>query len=192
MASSYLECGSEGLTELKNDLTNLSKALHEVFELMNADMRQVGEAWRDGKYEEFVSGYRPQINKCEEISERYAEWCKRVLEPAIEECIDIEKSDVGGDGGSGSTSGGGSAANSGGSSVESSGGGKFDGFYMGEKTPSPNAEKIENFKKATEDLKERMRKMDIKPSDSGFETPQNMRPYWQSQHLANIFNGRSR
>ena len=71
MASSYLEVGSQGLTDLKNDLTNLSKALHELYELMNADMRNLGQAWRDGKYEEFVDGYRPQINKCEEISQRY-------------------------------------------------------------------------------------------------------------------------
>ena len=97
MASDYLEVGSQGLTELKGNLTNLSKALHELYELMNTDMRQVGEAWRDGKYQEFVDGYRPQINKCEEISQRYAEWCKKVLEPAIEECIEIEKTDVVGD-----------------------------------------------------------------------------------------------
>ena len=72
MASSYLEVGSQGLTELKDSLMNLSETLHELFELMNTDMRQVGEEWRDGKYEEFVSGYKPQINKCEEISKRYA------------------------------------------------------------------------------------------------------------------------
>ena len=76
MASSYLEVGSAGLTTLKEDLTKLANSLHEIYDLMNADMRQVGEAWRDGKYEEFVSGYRPQINKCEEISQRYSEWCK--------------------------------------------------------------------------------------------------------------------
>ena len=43
MASSYLEVGSAGLTTLKEDLTKLAKSLHEVFELMNADMRQVGD-----------------------------------------------------------------------------------------------------------------------------------------------------
>lgn len=98
MASSYLEVGSAALTELKTDLLNLSASLHEIYDLMNADMTQVGEAWRDGKYEEFISGYKPQINKCEEISQRYTEWCHRVLEPAIEEAIEIETTDVGGDG----------------------------------------------------------------------------------------------
>lgn len=99
MASSYLEVGSAALTELQTDLIKLSASLHEIYDLMNADMTQVGEAWRDGKYEEFISGYKPQINKCEEISQRYTEWCHRVLEPAIEEAIEIETTDVGGDGG---------------------------------------------------------------------------------------------
>lgn len=86
--------GSAALTELKNDLTQLSATLHEIYELMNTDMRNIGEAWQDGKYQEFVEGYRPQINKCEEISERYKEWCLRVLDPTIENVIAVEKTDV--------------------------------------------------------------------------------------------------
>lgn len=187
MASSYLVVGSKGLTELKNDLINLSKALHELFELMNADMRQVGEAWRDGKYEEFVEGYKPKINKCEEISERYAEWCNRVLDPAIEESVDIETSDVVGDG-SGS-SGGGVAAAAGGSS--DSGGGKFDGFNMGKK-PLSNAEKADVFRKATEKLEKRMAEKDVKPSDSGFDPRENKRPHITPEQMFQLLNGRQR
>jgi hypothetical protein len=188
MASSYLEVGSKALTELQNDLTNLSKTLHELFELMNADMRQVGEAWRDGKYEEFVQGYRPQINKCEEISKRYAEWCRRVLEPAIEECIDIETTDVGGDG-SGSAGGGVSSGVSDGAPA-SSGGGKFDGFNMGD----GNQSKIEDFCVGKEKEEEMGRKKAIKPDDSGFDPRENQRPHYNvtPEQLAQILNGRSR
>ena len=100
MASSIARVGSVALTELKTDLTNLSKTLHQIYDLMNADMRQVNAAWQDGKYEEFVQGYKPQIDKCEEISVRYGEWCTRVLDPTIDNVIAVEMSDVGGGGGS--------------------------------------------------------------------------------------------
>lgn len=102
--------GSVALTELKNDLTRLSDTLHTIYDLMSADMTQVGQAWQDGKYQEFVDGYKPQINKCEEISERYKEWCLRVLDPTIENVIAVEKTDV--VSGGGSAVGGASAAGS--------------------------------------------------------------------------------
>lgn len=191
MASSYLEVGSEGLTELKNDLTNLSKALHELYELMNADMRQVGEAWRDGKYEEFVSGYKPKINKCEEISERYSEWCKKVLDPAIEECMAIETTDVGGgEGGVVPNSGGGGSATANGGDT-TSGKNKW-GFNMGGEKTLSKAEKEGRFHQATDGLKEQIRKIGTMPSDSGFDTPQNERPRISSQQMINLLNGKQR
>lgn len=189
MASSYLEVGSEGLTELRNDLINLSKALHELFELMNADMRQVGEAWRDGKYEEYVNGYKPQINKCEEISERYAEWCKRVLEPAIEECIEIETTDVGGEGGSSSGGGAAAATVSGGDSSDSSSSDKFGGFNMGGAKPSSTG-KAEIFREATKKIKDYMRIKDM--LDSGVDPRENSIPHYTPEQIAQILNGRQR
>lgn len=187
MASNYLECGSEALSELKNDLTNLSKTLHELYDLMNADMRQVGEAWRDGKYEEFVSGYRPQINKCEEISERYAEWCKRVLEPAIEECIEIEKTDVGGDGSGSSAGGSVSSGSSGSDAAPSSVDSRFAGF-----NGNPNQAKIERFRQGTEKVKEMARKKGQNPFDPGYQAPQNERPKLTPEQMAQLLRGRSR
>lgn len=174
MASSYLEVGSEALTNLKDDLIKLSQSLHEVYELMNADMRQVGEAWRDGKYEEFVSGYRPQINKCEEISQRYQEWCKRVLDPAIEECIDIETTDVGGDGNNGSMGGGSTTS----------------GSSDGGRASTPIKDKFAAFRRGIEKVKELNNAATMpRPQGSGFSTPQNERPY-TPQQLNNLFNGR--
>lgn len=90
--------GSAALIDLKNDLTQLSKTLLVIYDLMNADMRQVGEAWQDGKYQEFVQGYQPQIKKCEEIANRYADWCARVLDPTIQNVVAVEQTDVSGGG----------------------------------------------------------------------------------------------
>lgn len=123
---------SAALIELKSDLTRLSKTLHVIYDLMNSDMSQVGQAWQDGKYQEFVEGYKPQINKCEEISERYTEWCVRVLDPTIENVLAVEKTDVSG-GFGGSSIGGGTV---GGDSSTSMGGGtgvgrRFDDFNVG-------------------------------------------------------------
>lgn len=101
---------SAALSELGNDLTQLSATLHEIFELMNADMRQVNAAWQDDKYEQFVQGYRPQINKCEEISMRYRDWCTKVLAPEYERVVEIEKTDVSGGSAGGYTSGVGDAS----------------------------------------------------------------------------------
>ena len=100
MDSSIARVGSEALTELKIDLTNLSKALHEIYELMHADMRQVNSAWQDSKYQEFVDNYQPQIRKCDEIANRYTEWCTKVLDPTIENVIAVETADVSVGGGS--------------------------------------------------------------------------------------------
>ena len=148
MASDYSKVSSKALIELKTDLTHLSESLHGIYDLMNADMSQVGEYWEDPKYAEFVSGYQPQIAKCEEISERYNEWCKRVLDPTIEKVIAIETTDVGGDGGS-SVGGGVSSGVSDGAPA-SSGGGKFDGFNMG----GGNHGKAERCREATQAIKD--------------------------------------
>ncbi len=98
---------SAALNELKTNLTSLSKSLHMIYDLMNADMSQIGQEWQDRKYEEFVEGYRPQINKCEEISIRYNEWCQRVLAPTIDNVIAVETTNVGS--GNGHVSGGSAA-----------------------------------------------------------------------------------
>jgi hypothetical protein len=95
---------SVALNELLKDLSQLSVSLHEVYELMHADMRQVNSAWQDGKYEQFVQGYKPQIDKCEEISVRYKDWCNKVLTPEHDRVVEVEKTDV--SGGNASSGGG--------------------------------------------------------------------------------------
>lgn len=94
MASSNVTTGSAALIDLKNNLSNLSKELHGIYDLMNENMRRVGNFWQDYKYQEFVEGYAPQIRKCEEIAIRYDEWCKRVLQPTIEKVVEVEQVNV--------------------------------------------------------------------------------------------------
>lgn len=192
MASDYSKVSSKALIELKTDLTHLSESLHEIYDLMNADMSHVGMYWEDPKYAEFVSGYQPQIAKCEEISERYNEWCKRVLDPTIEKVIAIETTDVGGDGGSSGGGGVAAAADSSGASSSSGGGDKFGGFNMGGAKPSSTG-KAEKFRKATEDIKAgKYDYLKPVPPDSGFETPQNERPHLSPAEWAQILDGRGR
>lgn len=129
MASSIAKVSSAALTELQSDLTRLSSTLHEIYELMNADMRQVNVAWQDAKYQEFVQNYQPQIQKCEDVSKRYSEWCKRVLDPSIENVTAIEMTDVS----SGSSVGGVSVGALGGAATATAVGGAAiaEGFFMG-------------------------------------------------------------
>ncbi len=134
MATGKAQVSSAALNELKSNLTSLSKSLHMIYDLLNADMSQIGREWQDRKYEEFVEGYRPQINKCEEISIRYNEWCQRVLVPTIDNVIAVETTDVGGGGGSvGSSFGGGASVNTsmGSAMASNTGSSKFSKFNLG-------------------------------------------------------------
>ena len=128
MASTIARVGSVALTELQHDLTQLSNTLHDIYELMNAEMRGVNEYWQDGKYQEFVQGYQPQIQKCEEIATRYAKWCSDVLQPTIDNVIAVETTDV--SGGAVSSVGGGASVdpNTSAAGVSSE---KFSGFNLG-------------------------------------------------------------
>ena len=97
MDSTIARVGSAALIDLQNDLTLLSKSLLKIYELMDADMRKVNVAWQDGKYQEFVQGYKPQIEKCEKIANRYIAWCSKVLEPTIQNAVAAENVNVSGD-----------------------------------------------------------------------------------------------
>ena len=141
MATSNAVTSSAALTELKTDLTRLSNTLHMIYDLMNTDMSQVGQAWQDGKYQEFVDVYKPQTQKCEDISVRYSEWCSRVLDPTIENVIAVENTDVGG--GSGSVGGSNSSGIVGGGTATIVGGaGIASGFNMDPSTPKPATKAI--------------------------------------------------
>ena len=214
MPSNDSRVSSAALIELKTDLTHLSESLHEIYDLMNADMSQVGEYWEDPKYAEFVSGYQPQIAKCEEISERYSEWCKRVLDPTIEKVIAIETTDVGGDGGSSGGGGAAAAAVSGENSSNTSNNDKLAGFNMGNNNPK-SSERPRSPQPQPWPYNQRNKQQGLhwdkpystpqpptstsrptpppsKPSDSGFDPRENERPRLSPAEIAQLLNGRQR
>ena len=96
---------------LKSQLMILSGQLMEIKELMSADVSSLGEQWQDDKYEEYVAGYQKRIDAAGEISERYKEWCDKVLQEVIDKATDVDKTSVTDDdapvGGGGSSSGSG-------------------------------------------------------------------------------------
>lgn len=134
---------SAELITLQSELVSLADQMHELYELMNSDVSSLGEAWRDQKYDEFLTGYKPQMDKMEEISERYREWATKDLQVTIDHVIDAEGVDVSGDsvGGAGFSSG----------SEESSSSSTSSGnpFLAGKKGPSsserPHGPQIDYF-----------------------------------------------
>ncbi len=113
---------SQALGMLQSDLRGLSQALHQLYDDMNADMSQVNDFWQDQQYQNFVNGYRPQINKCEEISQRYNRWCSTVLQEATDKVAKIEMTDVTSSLGGGASSAGAMAGTAEGGSVSSASG----------------------------------------------------------------------
>lgn len=159
---------STALIDLQNNLKNLSSKLHELYEVMNTDMHQLGAEWRDGKYEEFIAGYRPQIIKCEDASQNYKEWCTTVLQDLIDKVKGMENSNVGTDDNCGVR------GNAVAPEVSSAPISKAGMFIAGANKLKKDLEKRKIIKKATDDA-------------GGFETPENYR-----HMLADWLKGRSR
>lgn len=183
---------SVALEKLQSDLNKLSMSLHEIYNLMNADMSNLGADWRDGKYEEFVSGYKPQINKCEDIANNYEEWCKRVLTPMIEKVKIVEDGDVGGP-----------------SSSFPSSSGSGDGLPISGGAPSPNKfgfntgkKKSDSFRAASQRVQEMAEEHKKeaaaiawakKSGDSGADIPGTDRTTRPAINMMNaLLNGRGR
>ena len=147
MAGNNANVSSNALTELQSDLRTLSSKLHELYDTMNADMSNITEFWQDQKYQDFVSGYRPQINKCEEISQRYNKWCSSVLQEAIDKVVEIEMANVSMDGGSvSSASGSAAAATVGAATAASAKSSKASEFNTGTKPSGNKRQVVERFK----------------------------------------------
>lgn len=91
---------ASALSELRNDLSQLSKTLHEVFDLMTADMSNISQDWQDRQYEQFKEAYSKQIQKCEDISVQYNRWCTSILDTTIANVEAVEHTNVVSGGGS--------------------------------------------------------------------------------------------
>jgi hypothetical protein len=137
---------SAELMTLQSDLVNLSNQLHELYELMNSDVSSLAEYWRDQKFDEFLTGYQPQMEKMEEISVRYHEWATKDLQVTIDNVIATEGVDVSGD----------SVGSSGSSSPSGGGGNSSDplaGNMFGKKKS-----KADRFREASREIKDGMEK----------------------------------
>ena len=94
MATGIAKTSSVALTNLRDELLRLSGTLLDTYDILDTDMTQLGDEWRDDKYKEFIDEYQPQIKKCEEISIRYKEWCEEKINPIIETVEELEIQDV--------------------------------------------------------------------------------------------------
>ena len=121
MSSNGAITSSAALTELQSDLKSLSASLGEISDVMNSDMGALADTWQDAKYEDFTTGFKPYIEKCREISERYSEWCTSVLQPTIDNAVEIERADVVGNGAGASVGAGTPAGNTAGATAATSG-----------------------------------------------------------------------
>lgn len=143
--NSGAKVSSAELITLQSDLINLSNQLHELYELMNSDVSSLAEYWRDQKYDEFLSGYKPRMDEMENISVRYNEWAKKDLQVTIDNVIATEGVDVSGD-----------SVGSSGSSSPSGGGGNLSdplaGNMFGKKS------KAERFREVSREIKDGMEK----------------------------------
>ena len=143
--NSGAKVSSAELITLQSDLVNLSNQLHELYELMNSDVSSLAEYWRDQKFDEFLSGYKPKMDEMENISVRYNEWATKDLQVTIDNVIATEGVDVSGD----------SAGSSGSSSSSGGGGNTSDplaGNMFGKKS------KAERFREVSREIKDGMEK----------------------------------
>ena len=95
--------GSLALEQLKDDLTLLANNLRELHSTLTSQMTTLGESWQDSQYQQFVDGYKPQIEKCVEIANRYDHGCRNFLAPQIENVKSIEQTDLSGNFGGGAS-----------------------------------------------------------------------------------------
>ena len=75
---------SQDLEVLRDEIIALSKNQGEIYELISDGMKRVGEEWKDEKYVEFETEFRPRMEEILEISERYHEWATKILQPKID------------------------------------------------------------------------------------------------------------
>lgn len=125
--------GSIALEQLKDDLTVLANNLRELHSTLISQMNTLGESWQDNQYQQFIDGYKPQIEKCSEIANRYDYGCKNFLAPQIENVRAIEQTDL-----SGSFGGGMSSAGTGDGTMASNSSSVGGSFNLGG-TPTPSS-----------------------------------------------------
>jgi len=90
MDADLMDVSSEELTNFKEKLLKLSKALFEFYEAITRGLNTLGHDWQDQKYEQFVGDFKASKEKIRTISEQYEQWANGHLTRKIEEAIDYE------------------------------------------------------------------------------------------------------
>ncbi len=84
VGESEVRVTAEDLEVLKDEIIALSKDMGEIYEVISGGMKLLSEDWKDEKYVEFETEFRPRMEEILEISKRYHEWATKILPPKIE------------------------------------------------------------------------------------------------------------
>lgn len=79
----------ESLEKLQSELKILSETLMDGYELLGAQLSELGEDWQDAKFDEFEEEFKSSKEKIREISERYLWFADKYLPPRIDQLKDI-------------------------------------------------------------------------------------------------------
>ena len=90
VADSEVRVTSQDLEVLRDEIIALSKNQGEIYKLISDGMKRVSEEWKDEKYVEFETEFRPRMEEILEISKRYHEWATKILQPKIDALKEVE------------------------------------------------------------------------------------------------------
>lgn len=74
----------KNLLDLQSDLTSLSQALLECYEVLDSNISALSEKWQDEKFEEFEASFRSRKEQIMFLSEKYKMWATQYLPPRID------------------------------------------------------------------------------------------------------------
>lgn len=74
----------KNLLDLQSDLTSLSQALLECYEVLDSNISALSEKWQDEKFEEFEASFRTRKEQIMFLSEKYKMWATQYLPPRID------------------------------------------------------------------------------------------------------------
>jgi gas vesicle protein len=84
MENTLTQVSSEQLVILQAELKQLSKNLMETYNTVSQGLKNLGEDWKDDKYDEFEQEFKSSKEEIREIAEKYEEWANTYLPLRIE------------------------------------------------------------------------------------------------------------
>lgn len=74
----------KNLLDLQSDLTSLSQALLECYEVLDSNISALSEKWQDEKFDEFEASFRTRKEQIMFLSEKYNMWATQYMPPRID------------------------------------------------------------------------------------------------------------